>query len=73
MTLRQATPANGADQITIAWDGGGTILTAGQVLDVPPGSALESAIGLSNLTTLSGTALADDQGGDGSADDTENV
>ncbi len=48
MTMRQVTPANGAAQLTIAWDGGGSILTAGQVLDVPPGGQLESATGLSN-------------------------
>ena len=29
MTLRQVIPANGAPQITINWDGGGTILTVG--------------------------------------------
>jgi len=57
MTLRQVTPANGAAQLTIAWDGGGSILTAGQVLDVPPSGPLESAIGLSNLTSLTDTAL----------------
>ena len=63
MTLRTVTPASGAAQLTIGWDGGGTILTAGQVLDVPPGGALETAIGLSNLTALSGIALGNEQGG----------
>lgn len=48
MTLRTVTPAGGAAQITIPWDNGGTILTAGQVLDVPPGGALETAIGTAN-------------------------
>jgi len=57
------TPANGAAQLTTNWDGGGSILTAGQVIDVPAGGALESAIGLSNLTALTGNALAYDQGG----------
>lgn len=63
MTLRTVTPANGAVQITIPWDGGGTVLPAGSVLDVQPGSALETAIGTANLTALSGTALANVQGG----------
>ena len=63
MTLRTVTPASGAAQITINWDNGGTILTAGQVLDVVPGSAHETAIGTGNLTALTGTALASDQQG----------
>ena len=37
------------------------MLTAGQVVDVPPGSALEAAIGAGNLTALSGNALANAQ------------
>ena len=62
MTIRTVTPASGAAQITIAWEGspGGppcnTTLTAGQVLDVPVGGPLETAIGLANLTTLSAAA-----------------
>ena len=63
MSLRTVTPANGAAQLTINWDGGGSVVTAGQVLDVAPGSALETAIGAGNLTALTGTALANDQGG----------
>jgi hypothetical protein len=65
MTLRVVTPASGASQLTVSWDGGGTILAAGQVLDVPPGSALEAAIGPPNLTALTGTALAKAQAGSG--------
>jgi len=39
---------------------------AGQVLDVPPGSALESTIGLANLSPLSGPEQDDlAQGGGG--------
>ena len=57
MSLRTVTPANGAAQLTINYDGGGSVVQAGEVLDVPPGSALESAIGLSNLTALTGQAL----------------
>ncbi len=65
MTIRQVTPANGAPQLVINYDGGGSIVTAGSVLDVPPGSPLEAAIGLANLTTVPNTVLADDQQGDG--------
>lgn len=68
MTLRQVTPASGAPQLTIAWDGGGSIVTSGQILDVPPGGPLEAAIGLANLTSLTGAALADDQAGDSETD-----
>lgn len=38
MTIRVVTPAGGAAQLVINYDGGGSILTAGSVLDVPPGS-----------------------------------
>ena len=61
MTMQVVTPASGAPSLTIAWDGGGTVLTAGQVVDVTPGSALEAAIGAGNLTALSGNALANAQ------------
>jgi hypothetical protein len=63
MTLRTVTPANGAAQLTINYDGGGMTVTAGQVVDVPVGSALETAIGTTNLTSLTGQQLAADQGG----------
>lgn len=65
MMVRIVTPASGAAQLTISWDGGGTVLSAGQVLDVPPGSALETAIGTANLTPLTGEQLASDQQGGG--------
>lgn len=65
MAIQQVTPANGAAQLPIAWDNGTVLLLAGQVLDVPPGGALEAAIGLSNLTAVTGTGLTDDQQGDG--------
>jgi hypothetical protein len=68
VSLRQITPANGAAQITINWDGGGTIMTSGQILDVPPGGPLEAAIGLANLTTLTGVQLADDQAAEADTD-----
>lgn len=65
MTIRQLTLADGSAQLVINYDCGGMIVTAGQVLDVPPGSPLEAAIGVGNLTSLSNTVLADDQQGDG--------
>jgi hypothetical protein len=63
--LRVVTPASGAPSLTINWDWGGTVLTAGQILDVPAGGALEAAIGLANLTALTGTALTNAQTGSG--------
>ena len=45
MTIRTVTPASGALYLAFPWDGGTASLTAGTVLDVPPGSALETAIG----------------------------
>ncbi len=63
MTFRMVTPSGGARQLKISYNPGGfdgpqvDMLTAGQVLDVIPGSALESAIGLGNLTALTGTLL----------------
>jgi len=57
------TPASGGTQLSFAWDCGNVVLTAGAVLDVPPGGALETAIGLSNLTSLTGATLANVQGG----------
>jgi len=72
MTLRMVTPANGASQLSISYQPGGydgpavAMLTAGQVLDVIPSSPLESAIGLSNLTALTGAALVNAQTGSGS-------
>jgi hypothetical protein len=68
VTLRIITPASGGKQLLVSWDGGGStdtpmqvLYTAGQVLDVPPGGPLESAIGLGNLTALSGQALVNCQ------------
>jgi len=63
VTLRMVTPASGARQLSISYSAGGYdgpavgMLTAEQVLDVIPGSALESAIGTINLTPLTGTLL----------------
>ncbi len=63
MSLRMVTPASGLPQLSFAWDCGTSVLTAGSVLDVPAGGSLEAAIGLSNLTSLTGAALANIQGG----------
>ena len=43
MTVRQVTPAGEATSVTIAWDNSSITVRAGTILDVPPGSALESA------------------------------
>ncbi len=70
MTMRQITPANGAPFVsaTAPSDPYSTLVTfaAGQLLDVLPGGPWEAAIGLVNLTTLSGVPLADELGGEGS-------
>jgi len=58
MTVRTVTPASGALYLSFAYGAGTEILTAGQLIDVDPGSALETAIGAANLTPLSGQALA---------------
>ena len=47
----------------MSWDDGQQVLAARQLINVPPGSDLEAAIGLANLTALSGAALANEQGG----------
>ena len=65
MTVQQITPASGALTMTIPWDEGEQILQAGQVLSVPPGSALESTIGLANMTPLTGQELASNVNGTG--------
>lgn len=71
---RIVTPASGANQLTFTYGGspGGPpcseVLRKGRVIDVPAGSALESAIGLSNLTSLTGNLLQNDvTGSDGIA------
>lgn len=48
MTLRTVTSSGGQAQLVINYDGGGSTVTAGQVIDVPVGSALETAIGTAN-------------------------
>ena len=58
MTVQQITPASGALSLTIPWGDGTAIYTAGDLVSVPPGSALEAAIGLPNMTPLTGAQLA---------------
>lgn len=58
MTVRTVTPASGALYLSFSYGDGTEILTAGQVLDVEPGSAIEAAIGVANMTPLSGQQLA---------------
>ena len=66
MTVRQVSPADGSAGVTIGWDLGQVFLQSGTVLDVPPGSDLESSIGLANLSPLSGPEQDDlAQGGGG--------
>jgi len=42
----------------VPWGDGTAIYQAGQLVDVPPGSALESAIGLPNMTPATAQQLA---------------
>ncbi len=65
MTVRTVTPASGALYLQFAYGDGTEILTAGQVLDVEPGSAIEAAIGVANLTPLNPVQLADNAMGGG--------
>ena len=51
---------------SVNWDGGTSLVPAGTIVDIPPGSALETAYGgASNLTSLSAQqvlAVADGAG-----------
>ena len=58
MTVRIVTPASGANYLQFSYGDGVENLTAGQLIDVDPGSALETAIGVANLTLASGPVLA---------------
>ena len=58
MTVQVITPASGAVTLTVPWGDGTEILTAGEFVSVPPGSALESAIGLPNMTPATAQQLA---------------
>jgi hypothetical protein len=48
-----------AADLTITWDGVQTFVPRGTVVDVPAGSALETAYGVSNLVSLTGSMLSD--------------
>jgi hypothetical protein len=61
------TPADGSASVSFAWDLGQAVLQSGTVLDVPPGSDLESSIGLTNLTPLSAPELDSRQQGSAGA------
>jgi hypothetical protein len=52
VSLRIVTPASGAPGVSISYDCGTVWQPAGVILDVPPGSPLETAIGVGNLTAL---------------------
>ena len=58
MTVRTVTPADGAASLTFPWGDGTEILHSRQLIDVTPGSDLEAAIGLGNLTALTGSMLS---------------
>lgn len=51
-----ANPRIVTEERWIAWDGVSQRLPKGQVMDVPPGSALERAIGVQYLVPLGGVA-----------------
>lgn len=54
-----------ANDITITWDGVQTFVPAGTIVDIPAGSALETAYGLSNLVSMTGAQQSGDaQGGE---------
>jgi hypothetical protein len=57
MSIRVVAPASGGAGISFAWDCGTVWQPAGAVLDVPPGGALEAALGLANLVTLTAAQL----------------
>jgi hypothetical protein len=65
MTLRVVTPADGSGAVTISWDHSRIAVPAATVVDVDPGSSLETAYGTTNLADLSGAALASAQDGGG--------
>ncbi len=74
VTLRIVTLPAGQTQLSFTWGPPNSkeLLRNGRVLDVPPGSALETAIGTTNLTVLSDGALVSEQTGSDAAA-TENV
>ena len=59
MTVRIVQPADGTAYVSYTWDFGTQILPAGAMIDVPPGSALETAIGTASLITPTAQQLAE--------------
>ena len=51
-----ANPRMLAVDTTVVWDGVSTFVPKGTIVDVPAGSALETAYGLGNMVPLSGTS-----------------
>ena len=66
MTARMVLPADSSASVSFTWDGGAMRLARRQVLDVPPGSALETAIGSANLVSLTSPQLFSITSGGGS-------
>jgi hypothetical protein len=58
VSVRIVIPADGTSLVTFPYGDGTEILPAGQFINVPPGSALETAIGVSNLTVPTAQQLA---------------
>jgi hypothetical protein len=65
MTIRVVAPADGSGSVTVSWDLDPVLLQEGTILDVLPGSALESAIGVANLVTMGTQQQANAQNGCG--------
>lgn len=53
-----------AQDTTVAWDGATFLVPKGTIVDIPAGSALETAYGLSNLVSIGGIASDVNPGGD---------
>jgi hypothetical protein len=58
-------PGRRAAGVSFRWDLGRVFLQSGTVLDVPPGSTLEAAIGLANLADPAAQQLASASNGGG--------
>lgn len=65
MTVQVITPASGAVTLTVPWDGGTAWYQAGDLVSVPPGSALDQAISLANMTAATAQQLASAANGTG--------
>jgi hypothetical protein len=63
MTLRVTKAADGSGVTIVVWDHSSNAVPDGVVVDIPAASTLEAAYGSSNLVSLSGSALANEQSG----------